>query len=149
MTREAGRVLLDAGDFADAPVALIEEAVRLTLAAAGRPDVEVSVALLGDDDIRELNRRYLGKDSATDVIAFTLGEASEIVGDVYIGVAQARRQADELGVPIHEELVRLAIHGVLHVLEHDHPEGPEREESPMFELQERLLRDLFRDRPTA
>jgi probable rRNA maturation factor len=149
MAPEADRVLVDAGDFADAPAALIEEAVLRTLAAAGRPDVEISVALLGGDDIRELNRRYLGKDSATDVIAFTLGEGSEIVGDVYIGVSQALRQACELGVPLREELARLAIHGTLHVLGHDHPEGPEREESPMFQLQERLLRDLLRDSQTA
>ena len=149
MAPEADRVLVDAGDFADAPVALIEEAVVRTLAAAGRPQLEMSVALLGDDDIRELNLRYLGKDSTTDVIAFALGEGSELVGDVYIGVSEALRQAEELGVSLHEELARLAIHGALHVLGHEHPKGPERERSPMFELQERLLREVLADRSTA
>jgi probable rRNA maturation factor len=93
--------------------------------------------------MRELNRRYLGKDRPTDVIAFTLGEGGDLVGDVYLGVGQARRQADELGIPLGEELARLAIHGTLHVLGHDHPEGPDRELSPMFELQERLLREVL------
>jgi probable rRNA maturation factor len=149
MAAEADRVLVDAGDFTDAPVALIEEAVRRALAAVGRSDVEMSVALVGDDDIRELNRRYLGRDSVTDVIAFTLGEGIELVGDVYIGVGQALRQAQELGVFPAEELARLAIHGALHVLGHDHPGGAEREASPMFELQERLLRELLADHPRA
>ncbi len=59
-----------------------------------------------------------------------------------MGVDQARRQAAELGVPLDEELVRLAVHGTLHVLGHDHPEGPGREESPMFALQEALVRAI-------
>jgi probable rRNA maturation factor len=128
---------------------LIEEAVRKTLAREGRPEVEMSVALLGDDDIRELNRRYLGKDSPTDVLAFALGDGGDMVGDIYIGIDQARRQAYEAGVPLREELVRLAIHGALHVLGHDHPDGPEREESPMFSLQERLVRELLAEAPDS
>jgi rRNA maturation RNase YbeY len=145
MSPGAARVLVDVGDFTDAPVRLIEEGVRRALAAEGRSDTEVSVALLGDVDIRELNRRYLGKDAPTDVLAFTLGEGSDVVGDVYVGVEQARRQADELDVPVREELARLAIHGTLHVLGHDHPEGPERTSSDMFALQERILGELLAD----
>jgi probable rRNA maturation factor len=61
-----------------------------------------------------------------------------------VGFEQATRQAGELGVPIDEELVRLAIHGTLHVLGHDHPEDDERERSSMFVLQERLVRDVLR-----
>jgi rRNA maturation RNase YbeY len=145
MSPGAARVLVDVGDFTDAPARLIEEGVRRALAAEGRSDTEVSVALLGDVDIRELNRRYLGKDAPTDVLAFTLGEGSDVVGDVYVGVEQARRQADELDVPVREELARLAIHGTLHVLGHDHPEGPERTSSDMFALQERILGELLAD----
>jgi rRNA maturation RNase YbeY len=145
MSPGAARVLVDVGDFTDAPARLIEEGVRRALAAEGRSDTEVSVALLGDVDIRELNRRYLGKDAPTDVLAFTLGEGSDVVGDVYVGVEQARRQADEFDVPLREELARLAIHGTLHVLGHDHPEGPERSSSDMFDLQERILGELLAD----
>ncbi len=134
---------VDVGGFDEAPARLIEAAVRRTLEAEGRADMEISVALLADDDMRELNRRYLGKDGPTDVLSFTLGDAKETVGDVYVGFEQARRQAKDLGVPLREELARLAIHGTLHVLGHDHPEGPEREQSAMFTLQERLLRDLM------
>jgi rRNA maturation RNase YbeY len=99
--------------------------------------------------MRELNRRYLGKDVPTDVIAFALGEGGDLVGDVYVGVEQARRQAEELGLAVEEELARLVIHGVLHVLGHDHPEGPERLRSHMFFLQERVLREVLGGRPDA
>jgi rRNA maturation RNase YbeY len=146
MPRTSSRVHVDAGDLADAPTRLIERAVRAALSAEARPVVEVSVALLGDDDMRELNRRYLGKDAPTDVLAFALDEGGDLVGDVYVGFEQARRQATELGVPIEEELARLAIHGTLHVLGLDHPEGAGRERSAMFELQERLLVELLKGR---
>ena len=136
-------MLVDVGEFVDAPARFLERAITRTLEAEGRPELELSLALLGDADIQELNRRYLGKDAPTDVIAFALGDGGELVGDVYIGVEQARRQADELAVPLPEELARLAIHGTLHVLGHDHPEGEEREGSRMFVLQERLLRELL------
>lgn len=136
------RVRVARGRFARAPVRLVSRAVEKVLAALAQPGLEISVALLGDDEMRDLNRRYLGEDAPTDVLAFALGEADERVGDVYVGFEQARRQAAELGVPFAEELARLAIHGTLHVLGYDHPDGVERERSPMFELQERLLAEL-------
>jgi probable rRNA maturation factor len=146
MGREAARVLVDVGDFEDAPADLLEDAARRALHTDPDGPSEVSIALLGDEGIRDLNARYLGEDRPTDVIAFTLGEGAEAVGDVYLGVEQAHRQAAELGVPIREELVRLVIHGVLHVLGHDHPEGSERQDSDMFALQERILRALIDER---
>jgi probable rRNA maturation factor len=130
------------GDSDDLPDGLLERGVLATLEAGGVREGEVSITFLDDDGIRELNRRYLGRDRVTDVIAFPLsGEGSAgIVGDVYVGLSQARRQADALGVPLDEELVRLAIHGTLHVLGHDHPEGEDRESSELFRLQEELVR---------
>lgn len=137
-------VRVDDETYADAPVALIARAVRLVLDAEGRRDVDVSVAFLDDEEMRRLNREYLGRDATTDVLAFCLpDEDGSAVGDVYLGFEQAGRQADELGVPLREELARLAVHGTLHVLGHDHPAGPEREESPMFQLQERLVGALM------
>lgn len=138
-------VLVEVGDYASVDAEVLEQAVRHTVEREGGEVVEISLALLGDDDIRELNQRFLGHDRPTDVIAFTLGEDAERVGDVYVGVDQARRQAAELGVPVDQELVRLAVHGTLHVLGHDHPEGEERYDSPMFVLQERIVAELTED----
>ncbi len=126
---------------------LLERAVRQTFAAMGRERGEISLTLLDDDAIRSLNRDYLDRDGVTDVIAFSLGSEESPLGDVYVGLDQAVRQAGEYGVPVVEELVRLTIHGTLHVLGHDHPEGPERVESPMFRLQESLVGQLMDSAP--
>ena len=123
---------------------LLRSAVDLVLRDAGVSDGEISLALLDDQAIRELNRTYLGRDRPTDVIAFALHEEGEsVLGDIYVGHEQAVRQAGDMAVPLIEELVRLAIHGTLHVLGHDHPETDARFDSDMFRLQERLVRDLL------
>lgn len=132
-------VQVSVGRFRAARVALLERAVRATLAEEAVARAEISLTLLDDEDMRALNRRWLDRDRPTDVLAFSLGTGEEPLGDVYLGVQQARRQARELGVSVREELVRLAVHGTLHVLGHDHPEGPERASSPMFVLQERVV----------
>lgn len=138
-------VTVNTGAFVDAPSALLERAVLATLRDAGVSAAEISLTLLDDEGIRDLNARYLGKDGPTDVIAFSLGTGGQVLGDVYIGYLQAGRQARELGVELREELVRLAIHGTLHVLGHDHPQSDERESSPMFARQESLVRAIVKD----
>lgn len=121
---------------------VLSRAVRHVLDNQGVEEAEISLTLLDDEGITALNRQYLSRDRTTDVIAFALGGGEAVLGDVYLGLDQARRQAEEVGVTLEEELVRLAVHGTLHVLGHDHPEGPERMESPMFALQEELVRQL-------
>ena len=117
----------------------LERAALAAVATAERTvEGEIGVSFVSEDVIRELNRRYLGRTESTDVIAFQLGEA-ELLGDIYIAPDVAARTAVELGVPEQEELVRLLVHGVLHVLGHDHPEGEDRYGSAMFRLQEELV----------
>lgn len=133
---------VNAGSFAGVDGDMLESTVRETLEDQDVEEAEISVTLLDDEGIRSLNRAYLAKDRPTDVIAFTLGGGGQLLGDVYVGMEQARRQAAELGVPLEEELVRLTVHGTLHVLGHDHPEGPERDTSSMWILQEELVRRI-------
>ena len=122
---------------------LIRSAVMMVLEAGGVTDGEVSVTLLDDASMSQLNRDYLGQDSTTDVISFALHEGDEaVLGDVYVGHEQAARQAEALGAPLDEEFARLATHGTLHVLGYDHPEGDSRSSSEMFVIQERLVRRL-------
>lgn len=123
---------------------LLCSAVELVLRDAGVGAGEVSLALLEDQAIRELNRTYLGRDRPTDVIAFALHDVGQpVLGDIYLGYDQAVSQAGEMSMPLIEELARLAIHGTLHVLGHDHPETDARFDSEMFRVQERLVRELL------
>lgn len=121
----------------------------------GARRARVEVALLGPTAMRRLNRRTTGRRGLTDVLSFTLPQPDgTILGDVYICPAAARqfvaagghsnvrpsaRPPDRLT----EELVRLAVHGTLHVLGYDHPEGPGRTRSAMWRRQERYVRTLI------
>jgi len=127
----------------------IRTGVMETLRSQGVPDAEVSVTFLDDAGIQSLNRDYLQHDRPTDVIAFTIDdEGGPVMGDVYVGYEQAARQAADLGIDLGEELLRLAIHGTLHVLGHDHPAGEDREESEMFRLQEEILKTVLEAGPS-
>lgn len=122
---------------------VLRRAVSETLGVAGVPEAgELSVTFLGEEEIRELNRRYLAKDRPTDVLAFDLGEEGGLLGDVYVSPDVATRGAAEHGVTPEEEVVRLVVHGVLHLLGHEHPQGEERYDSPMFRLQEEVVARL-------
>ena len=139
-------VEVSVGEGVRAPVetARVEAAVRHVLRAEGVERAELSVALVGDREIASLNEGYLGHEGPTDVISFALHESGDPpLGDVYVCVDQAARQAADFGATVPEEVLRLAVHGTLHVLGYDHPEGEGRVESPMFARQEELLRQLL------
>lgn len=136
-------VQIDAGDRTGLE-GVLRRAVEATLAADDVDAGEISLALLGDADIRAMNRDHLKHDRVTDVISFRLWEEGEpVVGDVYIGVEQAERQAAEAGVSLEEELARLAVHGTLHSLGWDHPDDAEaRAGSEMYRRQEEIVASL-------
>jgi probable rRNA maturation factor len=111
----------------------------------------VSIAFVSRRAIARLNRTHLGHRGATDVISFAFRPPSPrrgsrrstgLVGDIYIAPDVARQNALRMGVPRREEVARLVVHGVLHVVGHEHPEGVGRMESPMWRRQEQLLRLL-------
>lgn len=127
-----------------AVTAQLTRAARAALRHEGATDAELSITLLDDAEIAAMNHEFLRHEGPTDVISFPLFEAGEpVVGDVYIGYEQAERQAAAHGVPLAEELARLAVHGVLHVLGHDHPDGEARLESEMWHVQEQILRRVL------
>lgn len=110
-------------------------------AAGGEAPAEVSFTCLPADEIAAMNRRYLDRDRPTDVIAFPLSGPDEpLVGDVYLCPEVAVASAEERGLSAVEEVVRLVAHGALHVLGHEHPEGEERRDSPMYRRQEEIVR---------
>lgn len=119
---------------------LLARAARAALRHDRVTEAEISITLLDDAEITDLNREFLSRDVPTDVIAFPLYESGEPpVGDIYIGFDQAVRQATDARVDIAEELARLAVHGVLHVLGHDHPAGQERVDTEMWRIQEDIV----------
>lgn len=104
----------------------------------------LSITFVTDRRIATLNVRHLGHRGPTDVISFgftPVTRGGAVVGDIYIAPDVARRNARAHGQGgVREELLRLVVHGVLHVLGHDHPEDDARYGSPMWRRQERLLR---------
>jgi probable rRNA maturation factor len=108
----------------------------------------VSVAFVSNRTIAALNVRHVGRRGPTDVISFGFDRPTAkdpVIGDIYIAPGVARANARERGVSMREEIVRLLVHGTLHVLGHDHPEADGRERSPMWKRQERLVSRLAAD----
>ncbi|MFH1277416.1 MAG: rRNA maturation RNase YbeY [Candidatus Eisenbacteria bacterium] len=103
------------------------------------PSGEASVVFVSDDRIRELNRDYRKIDLPTDVLSFSCYNdemSGGVIGDVFISVETAGRQAAERGVSLEEELTRLMIHGLLHLVGHTH--DGEEDGGRMRELEEKL-----------
>src|SRR5438045_322649 len=99
----------------------------------------LSITLVDKRAMARLNQNHLGHRGPTDVISFGFRRATEgdpVVGDVYIAPEVARANARDAGVPVREEIARLIVHGVLHVLGYDHPYGTDRETSEMWRRQE-------------
>jgi probable rRNA maturation factor len=120
-----------------------ERLARAVLRAEGVKRAVLSIAFVGRRRIRGLNRRHFGRDRETDVVAFALvGVRGLVVGDVYCAPEVGARQARRFGSSAAEELSRLVVHGVLHVLGYGHPDGQGRVSSPMWRRQERLLARL-------
>ena len=132
------------------------------LKALGREDLELSVLLTDDERIRELNKRWRGKDRPTDVLSFqqdfperefdenlspeeelerALKECKncQLLGDVVISVDTAKRQAKDLGLTLSQEIKRLLVHGVVHLLGFDHETSIE--DAQKFRAIEKLLMD--------
>ena len=113
-------------------------------------DVELSILITDDTEIRKLNKKYRHKNKATDVLSFAPAEAKEfvclkhILGDVVISVETAKRQAQELGVAFADEFARLLIHGILHLLGYDHENVSPRRAKEMQGTEDRLLSQISR-----
>lgn len=124
------------------PSRAVRRVVEAVLAGERRR-AHISITFLGRDAMRRLNARYKGHDRPTDVLTFALRDgAGGIIGDVYVCPWVARREARARRVGLREELVRLIVHGTLHALGRDHPEGPERTRSAMWRRQERYVEAL-------
>lgn len=129
---------------------LLEKTVQVTVQQENpHLDPEVSILLVDDPAIQELNCQYRGIDRPTDVLSFAMEEETEdsppfispeednILGDIVISLETARRQAEEYGHSLERELGFLTVHGVLHLLGYDH--GTKEEETTMRAKEEAVL----------
>ncbi|NPB06641.1 MAG: rRNA maturation RNase YbeY [Aquificae bacterium] len=122
----------------------LEELLLKALEVLGLKGVELSVYVTDDEEIRRLNRTYRKKDRPTDVLSFPLNERADgylLLGDIVISQDTAERQAEELGHSLKEEIKRLAVHGLVHLLGYDHEKGGE-EEKRFRALEEEILSKL-------
>ena len=144
--------------FTDEITSVIREAIGAA-AKVGEfgENVEVSVMLTDNENIRELNRDHRGIDRATDVLSFPLIEFDEdrraiedtvdesetgevMLGDIVISLERAAEQAEEYGHSLLREVGFLTVHSMLHLYGYDHMD--EDEEREMFSLQEKILEEM-------
>ncbi len=124
---------------------VLRAAIRAALAHQAAPPGAVSLRLTGEAVLRKLNREYLGHDYATDVLSFPAKERDpesglRYFGDLIISVPRAAAQATAGGHPLNAELQLLVVHGVLHLLGHDHANA--RQKKRMWAAQAEILAQL-------
>ncbi|MFA6424239.1 MAG: rRNA maturation RNase YbeY [Candidatus Magasanikbacteria bacterium] len=104
----------------------------------------VEVNMVGDKEMTKLNFNYRGKKCPTDVLSFAWEEdktiRSKILGQIYICYPQIKRQAREWKIKEQEELSRMLIHGLLHLVGHDHIKKEQAKK--MFKIQEEVINEL-------
>lgn len=140
----------------------VERAARAALEHESAPvDVELTIVLTDDDQLRELNRDYLDVDAPTDVLSFPASEVpraasraervgavgesdpetgARYLGDVLISVPRAAEQAQAAGHSLEAEIQLLVVHGILHLMGHDHAEAGEK--ARMWAAQAEVLERL-------
>ncbi len=132
--------------------AIIEQALK-TLGI--EDDVEVSFVIVDDERIHEINREYRHIDRSTDVISFAMEDNDQFyvegmprtLGDIFISVDHAKKQAEEYGHSLRREMCFLFTHGILHLLGYDHM--TDEQEKEMFGLQDQILGALSIEREGA
>jgi len=131
----------------------IKQTVQVILDALDCPDGEISILLVDDPQIEELNQQYLNRQGSTNVIAFAMreGEFSDLsphlLGDVVISADTAHKEGEAADIGLQSRFVQLLIHGILHLVGYDH-ENDEQEAQEMAAKSEEILRlienlDLF------
>ncbi len=128
------------------PQDLLERAARTALEHESESlDSDLSIILTDDARLHELNLNYLGVDAPTDVLSFPASETdpetgAHYIGDILISIPRAQTQADAAGHPLESEVQLLVVHGVLHLIGHDHAEAEEK--ARMWKAQAEILERL-------
>jgi probable rRNA maturation factor len=127
----------------------LRRSLKRLLRKLERPDAEVSVLVVDDERIQQINRDYLDRDRPTNVISFSMNEGEggeinpELLGDIIISAETAARDAAIGGLDLMEEMEFLLIHGLLHLLGYNH-ENTTQEETDRMKRREQELFYLLR-----
>ena len=129
---------------------ILQKAVAIL--GIGNKKLEISINLVGRGRIKALNKRYLRKNRITDVLSFPLADKNDAkllkendiiaLGDIFICLPVAKKQALEKGESLDKQLALLTVHGLLHLLGYDHEKSTE-EAKKMYQLQEEILKESF------
>ena len=120
-------------------------AADLTLRKCHTKEVAVGILITGDAEMHGLNRQYRGMDQTTDVLSFNENyidpeSGLEFLGDIIISVPRAKKQAQEGGHSMDQEIQLLAIHGILHLSGYDH--DSKLRQKKMWLMQSEILKEI-------
>ncbi|MEP6589608.1 MAG: rRNA maturation RNase YbeY [Gemmatimonadota bacterium] len=142
MAHSAATNVVVGGTVGRLPRRVVRDAV-LHVLREERREASVAITFLGVRRMQDMNQQYKAHDEPTDVLSFALPlPDGRLTGDIYICRSMAAREAHQRALPLREELLRLVVHGTLHVLGYDHPDGATRTDSPMWQRQERYVKEL-------
>ncbi|HQN42996.1 MAG TPA: rRNA maturation RNase YbeY [Anaerolineaceae bacterium] len=130
---------------ADVSATKLKQAAKAAMKHQKSEKSDLTLVITDDNEIQELNRTYLDNDSPTDVLSFSSGELDPIngrlyLGDIIISFPRARQQSEAAGHPVENEMQLLVVHGVLHLLGHDHADDVEK--ARMWQAQEEILNSI-------
>ena len=91
------------------------------------PILSLDIIFIDDESLRALHKKYLNDNSLTDIITFNLGDDSNLEGEIYISLDRAQKNADDYQVSLSNEIMRLIIHGCLHLAGYDDKSNEQRE----------------------
>ena len=124
----------------------LDDVINHTFEILNITNANMSVILIDDEKMHELNKEYRGVDRTTDVLSFALEDEGKFegfreLGDIFVSIPKMKEQAKEFNHSEKRELAFLVCHGLLHLLGYDHTKSKEEEEK-QFGLQDKVLSDL-------
>lgn len=139
--------------FPAASIPRIARACSLLKKKYASTDYRIGVVFLSEVSMKRMNALHRGKDSPTDVLSFSAEEGTKMVlpksknepkemGDIFICAPYARKESKRRGISFEEELVRLFIHGTMHLMGYDH--ATESQERTMFRIQEEIVEQALK-----
>ncbi len=146
-------LITDDHELLKMPIESLRQTAQALLNELGRPEGELSILITDDGNIAAINRDYFNRPWPTNVISFSMleGEFADVnpeakmLGDIVISMETAEREAVEADMPVEENIVRLLVHGLLHIFGYDH-EAPDADAERMARKSEQLMEMLKKER---